>query len=133
MDKYTAALDYARKLGAQHGTNAAAWYAQDAFGGRVARGADESTRRILAGIADGDPAILDTFPVADLSGEWAGMMTGPELVEDAIGEADIFEDEDGNLPGEYHDWFADICDAYESAFSGAAADEIERAARVALS
>ena len=119
MDAYEQAIEYARERGEQDGTNAAGWYIQDAFGGRVTRGAEESARRILQGIEDGDPEITDGFPYADLSGEWADRLTGPELVDDAISAAGIDHD-DGDDDVAAHQWFAEICEAYEAAFDQAA-------------
>ena len=45
----------AAEMGAADGRGAASWYVQDAFGGRVTRGADESAARVAKGIEDGDP------------------------------------------------------------------------------
>lgn len=135
--QYDAALDYARKRGAEDGENAAGWYVQDAFV-RMPLGntdaAAHNARRILKGIEDGDPAMLDTFPYADLSGEWANSLTGPQLVEDALVTAGFSADGDIEAPSDIAgDWFTDICDAYEQAFSDAAQDAIENAARAMLS
>ena len=137
---YSAAIGYARDLGAQHGRNAASWVEiPDAA----------TARAILAGMEDGDPAILDFLPSPDLSGQWAGMMTGPELVHDAWdhGAWNARIDAGDHLTGPaYADWhaqhvawydaqdletlgFSDICDAYETAFSDAAEDEVSRRAR----
>jgi hypothetical protein len=96
--------------------------------------------RLLAGMRDGDPAILDSLPAPDLSGQWAGSLTGPELVRDCIASAglrhcDGSDDPDpfGHAPGACNvcDWWdatGTVCDAYEDAFSLAVADEVERRA-----
>lgn len=130
------AIEYAANLGTEHGTNAAEWYAQDTFGGRVwsKRGSHAAAIAVLRGIRDGDPDVLDCFPRADLSGEWADTLTGPQLVEQAIVHAD---DWSMTRPAwiaywEANDVFTDVCDAYEQAFSDAVQSEIERTARLAL-
>ena len=124
---YDAAIKYAAKRGRQDGTNAAGWYTMDTIGGRVSRAEDaqRGARAIIAGIEDGDPAVLDTFPAPDLSGERAD--SSSDLTRDAWAAAGIApEDQDG-----YED-ATDICDAYETAFSDAVSDEIARAAREVL-
>lgn len=125
---YDAAIDYARKLGAEHGRNAAGWWLQDELSPAVrpiSRPVGRA-RRILAGIEDGDPAILDTFPAPDLSGEWADTLTGPELFEGALRAAGDDTLRAGMTV------YGDVCDAYESAFSDAVTDAIETAARAVL-
>src|SRR5690349_11916464 len=109
---YDRAIAYAQERGREDGENAAAWYVQDVLTNRV-RDTAITARMVLRGIENGDPAVLDTFPVADLSGEWADTLTGPQLVADAVLDAvvDIAQD-----AGESDDWFSDICDAYETAF-----------------
>lgn len=137
---YLAALSYAKDLGERHGRNAASWIdIPDAA----------TARAILAGLEDGDPAILDTLPSPDLSGEWAGTLTGPELVWDAWdhGAWQARLDAKDHIHGlPYDDWhaqhvawyeaqdletlgFSTICHAYEDAFRDAAEDEVSRRAR----
>lgn len=124
MDKYAKAIEYAKANGAADGAGAAGWYVQDTIGGRVSGDPAKAARYLLRGIENGDSAITDGFPFADLSGEWADSLTGPELVVAALGA-------DDETP-EYSDWFSDICDAYEIAYSDAVANEIERSARYIL-
>jgi hypothetical protein len=143
LDPYDAAVEYARKRGQDDGTNAAGWYVQDAFGGRVTHGADESARRILKGIEDGDSAVSDGFPYADLSALWADSLTGRQLMDDARYAAGLRHEDRHDLYAEpfrgsceactfASDAFSDICDAYVMAFSDAVQDEIARAARYHL-
>jgi hypothetical protein len=132
---YARAIAYAAATGAQDGRSAAGWYAQDTYGGRVTRGAREAATAVLRGIADGDPAMLDGLPAPDLSGQWADTLTGPALVADALAAAGI-PDADvmaraSAAPMPFVDWFSDVCDAYESAFSDAVTAEIERTAALA--
>lgn len=123
------ALAYARTRGEQDGRNAVSWF--DWMGGWSGPDPEKrAARAILAGIEDGDPAVLDTLPAADLSGQWADTLTGPQLVADAWIEAGITDWR--SLTGEHDAAFTDICDAYETAFSQAVEDEIARAARAVL-
>lgn len=105
-------LEEARAMGADHGKSAASWY----FDGNTTA---ETYTAVLKGIEDGDPAILDTFPSAPLSGEWAGEPT-PRSVLDELGI-------DDNEPGA-----DDLLEAYEQGFYGMVWDEIERMARYQL-
>lgn len=119
---YDAAIEYARSLGAEHGHAAATWY----FDGNTPA---DAYAPVLRGIEDGDPAILDTLPAPDLSGQWADSLTGPQLVRDALAAADIDLSADDSVTDDSVAWDNDICDAYEFAFSSAAEDEIARVAR----
>lgn len=53
--------------GREHGRRAGTWYECN------------DPAAVLKGIEDGDPAIMDTFVIPDLSGEWSGAPT-PEHV-----------------------------------------------------
>lgn len=123
-----AASAYAEQLGAEHGANAAAWWEQDAIGGRAGGDVAETARAVLAGIEDGDPMVLDSLPTADLSGQWAGEMTGPDLVAEVLAELGIDDACDTRM----HEWFDSICDGYSDAFSMAAQDAIAGACRKVL-
>jgi hypothetical protein len=103
-------LSTARESGAEHGRNAASWY----FDGNTT---DETYRAVLAGIDEGDPMVLDTFPSSPLSGEWSGDPTPSSVLED------LGIDDDDDSADEY-------LDAYEDAFHDAAQSEIERVARL---
>jgi beta-glucanase (GH16 family) len=94
------------EAGRDHGKSAASWY----FDGNTA---DETYTRVLRGLEDGDPEILDTFPSSPLSGEWADGPTPQTLQHD-------FELNDDDVD--------EACDLYEAAFYQASQDEIERAA-----
>ncbi|MGW3607936.1 DUF4314 domain-containing protein [Micromonospora sp. NPDC005161] len=58
-------LDALRAAGAMAGTEAARWWAQDVIGGRAHGNVAATARRVLAGLDDGDPAVLDGLPSAD--------------------------------------------------------------------
>ena len=108
---------YAYELGREHGANAASWVSID----------DEtSARRMLDGLQDGDPELLDALPYPDLSGQWADSLTGPTLVLDAM-PSHVYSDD------ERADAFTDICDAYELGFSDASTEAIETRAHQMLS
>lgn len=149
MNAYDAAVKYATDLGAEHGANAAEWWLQDTVGGRARGGTDwrssaeANARTILRGIDDGDPAVLDTLPASDLSGQWADSLTGPELTADALTAAGLVHDGDtyarpyGHAPGacpacDAWDAPGDIADAYESAFTMAAEAAIVTACKAVL-
>lgn len=107
------ATKYAHDLGTEHGRAAASWV-----------NVDETTAETLRrGMDDGDPAVLDTLPAPDLSGQWADALTGPQLVADAIRAATehgaIYSEQDAN------DAFGDLCDTYETAFDDAMTAVVE--------
>lgn len=103
------AIREAKKDGADAGRAAASWI----FDGNSS---EESYRRILKGIEDGDPEIMDQFRVPNLSGEWADDPTPQSLAEDygIEGRDDVLDE---------------ICSAWEDAASTAFYAEIERIAR----
>ena len=115
----------ASALGEAAGKNAAEWWAQDAIGGRQTSGtkAYDIATTTLKGLEDGDPAVLDTLPRCDLSGEWAGERTPRTLLEDEI-ECDWEEicEDIGLDPMETQEA---VSDAYETAFNDAVSDEIQ--------
>ncbi|GGJ89919.1 hypothetical protein GCM10010123_19680 [Pilimelia anulata] len=61
-------LDTIRTVARGDADNTAAWWQQDAIGGRTAGDTSAAARRVLAGIDNGDPAVLDTLPTAADSG-----------------------------------------------------------------
>jgi len=68
-------LQALHEAGQRAGRNAADWWAQDTVGGRATADTAARARAVLAGIDNGDPAVLDTLPVCDLSGRWADTPT----------------------------------------------------------
>jgi hypothetical protein len=103
----------AAELGRCAGYAAATWV----FDGNTA---PETYARVLRGIEDGDPEILDAYRMPDLSGEYADDPTPATLA--AMLELDP-EDEDQAAELE------DCCDAYCDGASEAFWAEVERAAR----
>jgi len=94
----------AELAGAEAGKNAGSWVIDGTT-------TEETARRILRGLDDGDPEILDMQP-APLSGEYAGESI-PELSE----QYGIPLDDD------------EVATVFETAFSEAYWAEVERAAR----
>lgn len=114
------AKEEARALGERHGINAAGW---------VARGARESAKRILRGIEDGDPMILDAYKAPDLSGEFSGDLTPRSLLETVLDPADLDEvcaDPECNYVEN------EICTSYEDGAQNAFWEELERLCRFEL-
>ncbi len=69
--EYSDAVEAAAKeLGGEAGRAAASWV----FDGNTTT---EEYARVLFGIEDGDPEVLDALPSPDLSGQWAGASTPP--------------------------------------------------------
>jgi hypothetical protein len=100
----------AREIGAERGKSAASWV----FDGNT----DLATyRRVLKGIEDCDPEVLDGLPYSDLSGEWADGYTVDMLAK----ELDVPWDDIDTL-----------ADAYEASFFEAVCDELAAFARLHL-
>lgn len=108
------ASERATAIGTQHGQNAASWHLPFASA--------DVARRVLAGIDDGDPEVLDGLPSPDLSGQFADGYTVSELLADA-GLAGI---------GEASELATSLADDYESAFSLAVEDTLAVAARATI-
>jgi len=101
----------ARRLGAAAGIASASWPEFDAL----------SARRVLAGMADGDPETLDSLPWLDLSGQWADGPDARTLLE-GIGMHREYQEREPELAD-------DILTAYQSAHDDAMQEEVERRAR----
>jgi hypothetical protein len=89
----------------KHGINAANWIDID----------DSNAQRILAGIEDGDPMVMDAFRTPSLSGEFADDYCEADLMSDC----DVVP-HDGSLLAD------DIADQYLSEVSEAFWHEVER-------
>lgn len=110
----------AAKLGREAGENAAAWWEQDAIGGRATSGERDRAELTLKGIEDGDPAVMDSLPFPNLSGQWADDPTPQTLMAELDCEVEPEEE-------------PEICEAWEVAASDAVLDSVERMCRELLS
>jgi hypothetical protein len=124
---FEAYLAAAKTAGASAGRNAAAWWQQDAIGGRTSDRADTraNAQRTLDGIDDGDPEIIDGLPLCDLSGQWA----------DGLSETDIMADldwpiDDAGEPDQ--DGWDKTIEAFRDAYDEAMIAEVERVCRYQL-
>jgi hypothetical protein len=106
------AFKRAKSLGATHGAEAASWYWDRTDPGKA------DYQRVLKGIKDGDPEILDTFTHSPLSGEMADSMT-PKLLWEELGLTE-------RQIGLYGD---DVCTTYEQAFGSSYEDLVAEQCR----
>lgn len=98
-----------KEAGAEHGRNAASWY----FDGNTSR---DTYARVLRGIEEGDPEVMDTLPSSPLSGEWADEPNPFTVLEATLGKDYSVTEADED----------ELLRAYEDAFTTAAQHEIER-------
>ncbi|MDG4760372.1 DUF4314 domain-containing protein [Micromonospora sp. WMMD710] len=82
---WAATLQRMRAAGIEAGYTAADWWAQDTIGGRASGDTCLAARRVLGGIEDGDPAVLDALPRFTVAGE-AVDTAGWQLFADATGD-----------------------------------------------
>lgn len=111
----------AEKLGAEAGSNAAQWVAQDSWGGRVTRGEKEAAQAFLDALNDGGE--LPEPP--NLSGEWADSETPASLMESLFGD-------DWQDTPEYVEAQDEFCRAWEDACTEAFLSELARSAESLL-
>jgi hypothetical protein len=116
------ATDAATDLGADHGRTAAAWWIQETIGSRATGDPEPMARRVLAGIDECDPEILDQLPTADLSGTHADALTVTALL--AAVDADGLDPASAAAQS--------IADAYCDAHDGEAASAITAACRTVI-
>ncbi|MFG3645070.1 DUF4314 domain-containing protein [Micromonospora sp. NPDC047762] len=83
---WAAALRRMGAAGIEAGHTAAEWWAQDTIGTRASSDTRLAARRVLAGIGEGDPAVLGALPRYTSAGE-AVDTAGWELFADATGDA----------------------------------------------
>ncbi|RZU51255.1 uncharacterized protein DUF4314 [Krasilnikovia cinnamomea] len=69
-DGWTSTLARLCALGDEAGRDVADWWAQDTIGGRATGDVRATARRILVGIDDGDPAVLDHLPTFTPPSRW---------------------------------------------------------------
>jgi len=118
-------IEQAAKIGREHGTNAAAWWEQDALGGRVTGDTRSTAEAVLKGIEDSDPQVLDGLPYPDLSGQWADGYSSHDLLD----ELDVNDGDTSFIEGLTDEIFT----AYEMAFAEAVESAVTAYAKAALS
>jgi hypothetical protein len=79
----------------------------------------ENARRLLQGIEDGDPEIMDELPSAPLSGEWADGL----LPRDVLAWYDMDDNDDAA---------DDVLSAFENGYSRGVMDEAVRSAQAII-
>lgn len=104
--QWAALTERAATVGAEHGTAAAQWVNVDGL----------NAQWYVRGLADGDPAVLDSLPTVPMTGEWADDYGPADLYRDL----EVTADDDGDDP--------DLVNAYVSAWIGALQAEVERRA-----
>lgn len=109
-------VEYARNIGRDHGRNAASWF----FDGNTDRATFEAFQR---GLEEGDPAIEDQLPAADLSGQYADGYTVRDLLADCGVDIDA-DDEEVDID--------ELTDAYEEGFADASRADVERQISIRL-
>lgn len=111
----------AYEMGREAGANAASW----AIDGNTT---DDDLRRILTGYDDGDPEVMDSFNLPDLSGQWADGLTPAALVTEILGTpsgADLDENDLIEIEG-------DLCCQWEDGVADGFWSELIRACRARL-
>lgn len=105
-------LERAEQAGYEAGKAAGSWLLDG-------NSTEDAARRLLDGIEDGDPAIMDALPCLPFSGEWADGL----LSRDLLAEYDLDEE---------HDAADDVLRAFENAYLRGVVDEAVRSARALL-
>ena len=125
-DPWQRVLDALHAAGADAGTTAADWWAQDTVGGRVSGDPAATARTVLAGIDDGDPLILDALPGCGPSAQDHEIPTEAELYTDAV-------------PADAPDWDAldpqsraETLDAFGDGYHRAVQDRVAEHCRTAF-
>lgn len=101
------------KIAAEHGKAAASW----AFDGNTDRATYEAARK---GIDEGDPEVMDSFRVPDLSGEYAGEYDEQDLARDL------------DIPVDEYDTIDEASTEYLNSVNAAYWAEVERMINVQL-
>lgn len=99
----------AAEIGGRHGRNAAGWV----FDGNTS---EETYRRVLKGIDDGDPEVMDAYRAPDLSGEFADSYSEDDLAEELDTDRDTY------------DGWDEAANAYSDAAGASFWSEVERLA-----
>lgn len=89
----------AYELGKQMGLEAASWL----LDGNSPRDVAE---RLLRGLLEGDPLILDSLPSNPLSGEWAGSLTAKDVLHQ-LGEEYVEPEAQWDILRDFEDGYSD--------------------------
>ncbi len=114
----------AERLGTIAGSNAAEWFAQDSWGGRVTRGKKEAAESFIRNFDEGNEYFLPDAP--NLSGEWADSETPASLMCELLGE-------DWEEVPEYVEAQDELCQAWEDACCEAFYSSLVESAKSLLS
>ncbi|MEV6931597.1 hypothetical protein AB0M46_44885 [Dactylosporangium sp. NPDC051485] len=100
-------LDAIRTVGVTDGADAAEWWIQDTIGGRTTGDPGPAARRILDGITDGDPAVLDTLPGTNSgwAASFAARHRGTSSGDHAAAAAGLTGEQWQQAETAYHDGF----------------------------
>lgn len=109
-------INAAKAAGTDAGQAAATWFEIDDA---------DAARRILTGIEDGDPEVLDSLPYCDLSGQWADGLNPRDIVAEACSAADVD-------PDPLEEWHEEIVSAFQDACNATVFEETERRCREIL-
>jgi|GEM_PF-6083673 len=108
-------LDAMTAAGHADGADTAAWWRQDTLGGRANGDVNAVARAVLAGIDDGDPAVLDALPTASKAEDRVAQLYAEHAGPHAPGWDCL------NAPCQ-----AEALDAYRDAHDTAVHDEVAR-------
>jgi hypothetical protein len=111
----------AEEVGGEHGRIAAAWWHQDALGGRATGDTAATARRLLQGIEEGDPAVLDMAPGWDQIASAAEVMAEAGWREPDLDDREAHDRWEAAQPG--------VCDVYASGFVDAFWEAVAEACR----
>ena len=109
----------AERAGREAGKNAGAW----ATDGNTTRATYE---KILRGIDECDPEVMNALPCLDLSGQWADGLTDADVLSD-IGYCDV-----ERMLEREPDRCSDLIGWYRDGYDAAVVAEVERACRLQL-
>lgn len=120
---WTDVVETCRTAGAAAGASAAEWWAQDTVGGRATGDTRTRAARVLAGLDDIDPVVVDTLPACHPSDPDAD--TRGLYGEHAPAGAPDWDDLDDTTRDE-------IADAYRDGYDTAVHDRVAAACRAVL-
>ncbi len=109
-----------RKVGEEHGAARGSWV----ISGNTDR---RTAERIVKGLDDGDPEILDSLPSLQM-GEWADDPTENDIVSEAVYDAKLQIEPDSLEPEEVDE----LINEYQDGWYAGRDQEVERSARAVL-